>query len=188
MSSQPRTQPWLTLPVHVGNAIQIAGLASAGGLLRLARRPGQSRRALLLVGSWLLAYFSCHALAHWAVGRLAGIRFVAYGVHGTTNPAWYPPGLRWLMLHLPLLSARTDPQSRRAAGRAARAAMYGAGTLSTVVTSLGIPLYGRAAAIPGARALLLFASIWIPGMLVGELAPHSDLRRAWRDLRSIYRT
>jgi hypothetical protein len=64
----------------------------------------------------------------------------------------------------------------------ARAAMYAAGPLATIAISLSIPLYARSRGIPGATMLLRGAAIWIAGMLVGELAPRSDLRRAWREL------
>ncbi len=183
MARQTRRQPWLTLSIPLGNAIQIGGLASALGLVLWAPRRNAPRGTLALVAGWLLAYFSGHAIAHWAVGRLGGIRFLAYGLHGTTHSSWYPPGVRWVFLHLPFLSARTDPSSWRAARPAARAAMYAAGPLSTILTSLTIPLYGWAAGIPRARALLIFACVWIIGMLVGELVPHSDLRRVWRELQ-----
>ena len=37
--------------------------------------------------------------------------FSGYGLHGTTHPQSYPPGARFLFSRLPLLSARTDPES-----------------------------------------------------------------------------
>jgi hypothetical protein len=183
MARQTRTQPWCTLSIPLGNAIQIAGLAGAVGLVLRAPRHSAPRGVLALLAGWLLAYFNGHAIAHWAVGRLGGIHFTAYGLHGTTHPEWYPPGVRWVFLHLPFLSARTDPTSRRAARPIARAAMYAAGPLATMLTSITIPAYGWAAWIPRARALLIFACVWMAGMLVGELAPQSDFRRAWRELQ-----
>jgi hypothetical protein len=47
----------------------------------------------MLVAGWLVTYFCNHAIGHWAVGRLVAIRFLGYGVHGTTAPGWYPPGM-----------------------------------------------------------------------------------------------
>jgi hypothetical protein len=139
---------------------------------------------MMLLAGWLLAYFCNHAIAHWAVGWLGGIRFIGYGVHGTTTPGWYPPGMRWLFLHLPFFSARTDPVSRRAARPAARAVMYLAGPFFTALTSLAIPLYGRAVGIRRAGTLLIGASLWITAMNIAELArPGGDLRRAWRELQ-----
>ena len=61
--------------------------------------------------------------------------------------------------------------------------MYVAGPLATIAVSLGIPVYARTRGVPGALMLLRGAAIWIAGMLFGELAPRSDLRRAFRELR-----
>ena len=70
----------------------------------------------------MLAYFSEHAFSHWLVGCALGIRFTGYDFHGTSHPQLYPPGLRFLFSHLPLLSARVDPASLRAASPVAREA------------------------------------------------------------------
>ena len=48
---------------------------------------------LMLLG-WFVIYICCHALAHWAIGRVVGIRFRGYGVRGTDHPENYPPLLR----------------------------------------------------------------------------------------------
>ena len=64
-----------------------------------------------------------------------GIRFTGYGLHGTSYPLLYPPGLRFLFSHLPLLSARVDPASLRAASSTERAALYAAGTVGTVLVA-----------------------------------------------------
>jgi hypothetical protein len=182
MTSQDRVEPWLMLSVRAGNMVQLGGLLLASRLVSAACR-GTSRRMPLLSSGWLLAYFTGHAIAHWAVGRLGGIRFTGYGLHGSTNVAWYPPGMRAIFARMPFFSARTEPISRRAASPFARAAMYAAGPAATALTSLGISALGVRAGVPGARALRVGASLWMLGMLVGELAPRSDLRRAWRALR-----
>jgi len=46
-----------------------------------------------LVGS-VIIYDYCHAVFHWAVGRLLSIRFRSYGVRGTDHPETYPPASR----------------------------------------------------------------------------------------------
>jgi hypothetical protein len=140
----------------------------------------------MLVAGWLVTYFSNHAIGHWAVGRLVGIRFLGYGCMAPAHPGWYPPGMRWVFRHVPLFSARTDPVSRRAAHPLARMAMYLGGPLFTGLTSLGIPLYGRASGVPRALALLIGATLWLtPGFAVESIRPGGDLRRAWRELRRI---
>ncbi len=184
MAKQPtRIEPWLVLPVPLGNAIQIGGLVGGALLARQAARRAPHGAWGLYAGR-LLSYFCEHAFAHYLVGRLAGIRFTSYGVHGSTGADAYPPGLRSIFARLPFLSARVDPASRRAAAPAAQAAMYLAGPLATLVSSAVYPLYGLRRGVPGARALLVGSGLWMAAMLAGEaIHPRSDLRRAWRALR-----
>jgi hypothetical protein len=175
-----RIEPWLTLPIPVGNAIQAGGLIGGVLLVRRAARLGRRGTSWLYAGR-LLTYFCEHAFSHYVVGRLGGIRFTGYGLHGSTQTHLYPPGMRWVFAHLPFLSARIDHESRRASAPAAQAAMYIAGPLETVLASILFPFYGVIHGIPRARALLIGSSLWMLGMLTGEvLHPHSDLRRAWR--------
>ena len=90
-----------------------------------------------MIASRLLAYFSEYAFSHWLVGRTLGIRLTGYGLHGTSHTQHYPRGIRLLFSRFPLLSARANPASLRAAP-AARAAMYAAGTVATVIASVAI--------------------------------------------------
>ena len=184
MKRPSRVEPWITLSIAQGSALQIGGLAGAAVLAWIAaRRP--ARGGGWLIASRLLAYFCDHALAHWAVGRLLGIRFTAYGVHGTSHPEVYPPGIRAIFTHLPLFSARTDPHSLRAAAPTARAAMYAAGTVSTAVVSLVIPLYGLRHGVQHACGVLIGSSLGMGAILLSEaLRPGGDLRRAWHTLRT----
>jgi hypothetical protein len=186
MARHTPTRPWLMLSIAQGNLVQLGGLLSSLVLLVQARRARASIGPRLLLTSWVITYFCNHAIAHWAVGRLGGIRFVGYGVHGTTSPTWYPPGLRWIFQHVPLFSARTDAESLRAAPPAARLAMYLAAPFFTLCTGLGIPGYGRAARIPHAHTLLIGACLWfLPMIIVESLRPGGDLHRAWRELRRL---
>ncbi len=186
MGHDTRTQPWFMLSGWMCNLIQVSGLLCGLTLVRRsARVPGAWGPRLLLAG-WLVTYFCNHAIAHWVVGRLGGIRFVGYGVHGTTSPSWYPPGVRWMFQHLPLLSARADPGSLRAAHPSARLAMYLAAPVFTLLTGLGIPLYGHAKRIAQSRALLIGASLWFTPMIIVEaIRQGGDLYRALRELRQL---
>jgi hypothetical protein len=153
MARRSRKQPQFMLSIPLGNLIQLSGLLGGLGLVARAARARVPWGTRMLATGWLLTYFCNHAIGHWALGRLLGIRFLGYGVHGTTAPGWYPPGMRWIFRHVPLFSAWTDPSSRRAAHPLARMAMYLGGPLFTGLTSLGIPLYGRASGVPRARVL-----------------------------------
>ena len=184
MPATRRVTPWLTLSVAQGNAAQAGGLLGAAALAWYAGRRG-ARGKPWLIASRTLAYFSEHAFSHWAVGRAVGIRFTGYGLHGTSHPHLYPPGARWVFSRLPLLSARVEPASLRAASPVARAAMYSAGTLGTVLVGLAIPAYGLRHGVPGARGLLVASGIVTNAFVVlsEALRPGGDLSRAWRALR-----
>jgi len=182
MPTPKRVTPWLTLSIAKGNTIQIGALLGAVALAWYAAREGV-RGTRWMVVSRLLAYFSEHAFSHWLVGRALGIRFTGYGLHGTSHPQHYPPGMRFLFSHLPLLSARTDPASLEGATPAARAAMYAAGTVATVIASVAIPAYAWWCGVPRARGFFVGANLWSVPLLLGEsLRPGGDLRRAWREL------
>jgi len=174
--------PRLTLSIARGNALQVGGLLGAAALAWYAGRQGAGGTRWM-VASRLLAYFSEHAFSHYLVGKASGIRFTGYGLHGTSHPGSYPPGARWVFSRLPLLSARTDRASLRAASHRARAAMYAAGTAATVVASLAIPGYCCRRGVRGARGFFLGANLWSVPMLLSEsLRPGGDLRRAAREL------
>ena len=188
MPTPRRIRPWLNLTIAQGNTVQIGGLLGACALAWYAGREGSrgeaERGTRLMVASRLLAYFSEHAFSHWLVGRALGIRFTGYGLHGTSHPASYPPGARWVFSRLPLLSARVEPASLRAASPAARAAMYAAGTLGTVIPSLAIPGYCWLRGVPKAREFFIGANLWsVPLLLSESLRSGGDLRRSWRALR-----
>ena len=177
-----KVKPWVVVSIGAGNVIQIGGQLAGAALTWLAGR--RERGGGLLVAAWVVTYFTNHAVAHWAVGRLGGIRFTGYGVHGTTSPDAYPPILRAIFERIPFFSARTDRDSLRAARPGARAAMYAAGSAWTLATSLAIPLYGRARRVPGASILLAFAAIWMVPVVVSEtVRAGGDFQRAIRELR-----
>jgi hypothetical protein len=182
MPSPKRVTPWCTLSIAKGNTIQIGVLLGAVALARYAGQEGV-RDTRWIIASRLLAYFSEHAFSHWLVGRTLGIRFTGYGLHGTSHPQYYPPGIRSLFSGLPLLSARTDPASLEEATPAARAAMYAAGTVASVIASVAIPGYALRRGISGARKFFVGANLWnVPLILSESLRPGGDLRRAWREL------
>ena len=182
MSTPKRVTPWHTFSIAKGNTIQIGTLLGALALSWYAGREGV-RGTRWMVASRLLAYFSEHAFSHWLIGRALGIRFTGYGLHGTSHPQYYPPGMRFFFSRLPLLSARADPASLRAARPVVRASMYAAGTVATVVASLGIPGYCWRRGVRGARLLRRGEPLWnVPLILSESLRPGGDLRRAWREL------
>jgi len=130
--------------------LQISGLALACVALATARSAHSTTAAIsAMVAGWLLLYFCCHAIAHWVVGRILGIRFAFYTVGGTGNPQGWPAGLRWLFEHLPFLGVQTEKASMQRASPMARAIMWSAGvTSSAVVPLLGCSFCLRCAGQP----------------------------------------
>ncbi len=116
------------LSIAGGNAIQIFGIVAALLAFASARSARSTTVAVVsLVTGWALLYFCCHAIAHWFVGRMLGIRFAFYTLGGTGNPEGWPAGLRWLFEHLPFLGVQTEKASMQSASPISRAMMWSAG-------------------------------------------------------------
>ena len=123
---------------------------------------------LAMAAGWVLLYFCCHAIAHWLVGRIFGIRFAYYTVGGTGNPEGWPIGLRWVFVHLPFLGVQTEKASMQRASPMARAIMWSAGvTSSAVVPTLGA-LWAWRSGVPWSRPFLLFAVFCATGALASN--------------------
>src|SRR6266478_573438 len=130
---------------------------------------GRPTRPQVLLSPWLwdgfLLYFCCHAIAHWVVGRILGIRFAFYTVGGTGNPEGWPAGLRWLFERLPFFGVQTEKASMQKASPIARAIMWSAGvTSSAVVPTLGA-LWAWCSDVPWSKLLFLVALFWAVGTL-----------------------
>src|SRR5690348_9668568 len=152
---RPLPKLWFRLSETGGNAVQLAGLVLGAMLLYLAAHLAIAdavRIALMLLG-WLVIYICCHAIAHWVVGRLVGIRFRGYGVRGTDHPENYPLGLRQLMSVIPFFSALTEKPSMQQASAVAKALMFSAGETSTNICSLLAAGYAWFSGIPGGSTL-----------------------------------
>ena len=179
---------WLRVSVPAGLVAQLAAtglgallLAIASGALGAGRG---LREASLLVGFGLV-YLDTHAVGHYLVGRAVGIRFSGFGIRGTDHPENYPPLLRQAMSALPMWVALTEPSSRRAAGRRARAVMYAAGETSTTVCSLAAAAATALAGAPWAGTLLVAAIAWnAAASIVVSVIAKGDYAKALRELRT----
>ena len=171
------------VPITTGNAIQIAGVVAACAALALARSLDSKPAAIVaMIAAWILLYFFCHGIAHWAVGRLLGIRFAFYTVGGTGNPEGYPAGMRWVFEHLPFFGVQTEKASMQQASPMAKAIMWSAGvTSSAVVPTLGA-LCAWKSGVPGSKLFLIFAVFWAIGTLASNwrsrTGDYSKARRA----------
>jgi len=182
-TSLPQRKIFRRLPVLAGNTIQLAGVVAACGVLALARTAASKPAAILaMIAAWVLLYFFCHGIAHWAAGRFLGIRFAFYTVGGTGNPEGYPAGMRWVFEHLPFFGVQTEKASMQKASPRAKAIMWSAGvTSSAVVPTLGA-LCAWNAGIPGSKPFLIFAVFWAIGTLASNwrsrTGDYSKARRA----------
>src|SRR6266478_4414007 len=87
LNSLPQRHTFGRLSIVSGNAIQLAGITVASLALAAARSaPSKAAAIIAMITAWLLLYFFCHGIAHWAVGRLLGIRFAFYTIGGTGKP------------------------------------------------------------------------------------------------------
>jgi hypothetical protein len=183
----PRRKIFGRLSIAVGNLVQLAGLTAAYLAFAGVRSAHSARSAVLeMVVGWVLLYFSCHAIAHWLVGRILGIRFAFYTVGGTGNPEGWPAGLRWLFEHLPFLGVQTEQTSMQSASPMARAVMWSAGvTSSAIIPTLGV-LWGWHSSVPGSKLFSLIALAWAIGTLTSNWTSRTgDYAKARRALRNL---
>jgi hypothetical protein len=183
-NSPPQRRIFSRLSILAGNTLQIAGLAAACAALALAKSaPSKPTAIIATLAAWTLLYFFCHGIAHWAVGRLLGIRFAFYTVGGTEHPEGYPIGLRWVFEHLPFFGVQTEKASMQKASPMAKAIMWSAGvTSSAVVPTLGAFCAWRAS-VPGSKLFLIFAVFWAIGTLASNWrSPTGDYSKARRAL------
>jgi hypothetical protein len=184
----PRPPFWFRLSIAAGNLAQLAGLMLGGGLMVGAahlQAPDAVRVVLMLVG-WFAIYICCHAIAHWAVGRLVGIEFQGYGLRGTDHPENYPPGLRQVMSAMPTFTVMTKKASMQQARPFAKAMMFGAGESSTAVCSVLAGYYAWRSGIPGGQILFwVMVAFNLFSTVVTALVPRGDYAKAWRALHSV---
>ncbi len=172
------------LSIAAGNLFQLAGLIAAALILEAARSAQAKTAAVLeLLGAWMLLYFCCHAIAHWIVGRMVGVRFAFYTIGGTGNPEGWPRGLRWVFEHLPFLGVQTEKTSMQNARPVAKAMMWSAGvTSSAAVPTLGV-FWAWRRGIPYSRLFLIFALAWSVGTLASNWRSRTgDFAKARRSL------
>jgi hypothetical protein len=174
------------LSVFTGNTIQITGLAAACVALALAQSTHSKPAAIAaMLAAWFLLYFCCHGIAHWAVGRLLGIRFTFYTVGGTGNPTGYPFWLRWLFEHLPFFGVQTEKVSMLEAAPMSKAIMWSAGVTSSAVFPTLSAFFAWRAGVPGSTLFLIFAVLWALGALSSNWRSQTgDYAKARRALHS----
>lgn len=173
------------LSIALGNSLQIAGILAACFALRMSRSAHSTSTAVItLLVAWVLLYFCSHAIAHWLVGRMVGIRFRFYTVGGTGNPEGWPPGLRWIFEHLPFLGVQTEKLSMQSAKPKARAVMWSAGVTSSAIVPTASVLWAWHSGVSGSKVFLVFAVFWAVGTLASNWTSRTgDYAKARRALQ-----
>jgi hypothetical protein len=183
-SSSPKRRIFGRLSIPAGNAVQIAGLIAAILAFAAARSAHSTAVAVLaMIAGWVLLYFCCHAIAHWVVGRILGIRFAFYTVGGTGNPKGWPSGLRWIFERLPFFGVQTEKTSMQSASPVSKAIMWSAGVTSSAVIPTFGAFWGWHSRVPGSKWFLLAAFGWAAGTLASNWTSHTgDYSKARRAL------
>jgi hypothetical protein len=185
-SGSPKPGLWTRMSVSKGNLVQLAGLVLGALLMVIAAnfRAAEVVRVVLMLVGFLIIYDCCHAISHWAIGRLVGIRFRGYGVRGTDHPEAYPPGIRQLMSTMPFFTAMTQKESISTASPTAKALMFAAGETGTTVISLLAALYAWQSGIPGGGILFWVMVVWnVVATVATTVTPKGDYAKAIRALR-----
>ena len=174
------------LSIVAGNTLQIAGIVAACIALAVAKSANSKPAAIIaMIAAWVLLYFFCHGIAHWAFGRLLGIRFAFYTVGGTGNPEGYPAGMRWVFEHLPFFGVQTDKTSLQKASPMAKAIMWSAGVTSSALVPTLSTVCAWSAGVPGSKPFLIFAVFWAIGTLASNWRSRTgDYSKARRALHS----
>ena len=168
-TSLPRRRIFSRLSIVAGNAMQIAGVLAGCVALALARTTNSKPAAIAaMIAAWVLFYFFCHGIAHWAVGRILGIRFAFYTVGGTDHPEGYPFVLRWVFEHLPFFGVQTEKASMQKASPMAKAIMWSSGVTSSAVVPTLSAVCAWSAGVPGSLPFSIFAVFWAIGTLASN--------------------
>ena len=174
------------LSITTGNLIQGAGIVLGCVSLWFSTQPYSIPfRVITMIAGYLLIYFTTHSSAHYLVGRLGGIKFTHYSVGGSSHASSYPPGMRQIFERLPFFAAHIHPQSMKSAHANAKAFMFAAGILSTVLFCTLAALFAFRATVPGASSLLIFNVIWQVSSLIAETRPGGDLAKSAKAFRSL---
>lgn len=171
------------LSIAVGNTLQCAGIGAAYFALTVSRSSHSTAVAVTTMFlAWILLYFSCHAIAHWLVGRFVGIRFLFYTVGGTGNPEGWPSGVRWIFEHLPFLGVQTDKISMQNVSPGAKALMWSSGVTASAIIPTLAALSAWFSHVPWSGWFVLFALGWALGTVASnwtsQTGDYSKARRA----------
>jgi hypothetical protein len=177
LAFESRVRP--RFPVALGNALLVAGAAISIGLAWLGLALAENDPSSFLAGLLVLAAGGAltgavHGPAHWLVGRLGGIHFLAYYLDG---PLRIQPGLK------------VDYASYLRASAGRRAAMHAAGAIASKIAPFAVFAWVYVVHRRAGSELLPEWSLWgLLGLGVLQLVTdavwstrHSDWKKVRRE-------
>jgi len=184
---RPRPPFWIRLSITAGNLVQVTGLIIGGLVMYLAAHLDVSTllRVILMILGWLVIYICCHAISHWIVGRLVGIRFQGQGVRGTDHPEEYGPGMRQVMQITPMFTVMTERTSMHKARPIARALMFAAGETGSIIFPTIAAFYAWQSQTPGGLILFIVAVLGsVFAAVTTSVGPKGDYAKARKALQT----
>jgi len=118
----------------LGNGIEVLGIAVGVYLLVAASSINAvPLRFLVYLISWVCLVFFPHCLAHFAVGRLVGVRFTYYTLDKSSITKLRLPIISSVSSMIPLLTLKIDRGSLRSVSPGARAVMFASGAVVSMI-------------------------------------------------------
>ena len=122
------------IPLVLGNGIDVLGIV-VGIYLLVAGFDINTvpLRFLVYLLSWMCLVFFPHCLAHFAVGRLVGVRFTHYLLGKSSITELRLPVISALSSAIPLLTLKIDHGALKSVGPGARAVMFASGAVVSMI-------------------------------------------------------
>jgi len=131
----------IKIPLILGNAIEILGVAVAIFLIVAASGVNSaSVRFFFYLISWACRVFFPHCLAHFVVGRLAGVRFRYYLVGKSSITKLRLPVVSAFAALFPLLELRIDRRSLESLSVGGRAVTFASGAVASMIFPFLVPV------------------------------------------------
>ncbi len=175
---------WISVPLWLGHVIEILVTLFGLWLLYLALYHSiSSIRSAALVGATFFLSFSLHPLTHYAVGRVLGINFKYYFLHGLYI-FFRSPGKKWWKLEP---SLKVGYASYLRASPKSRVVMHASGAVVTKLTILLVLLFGIKfnAPVQGIIATAAMLALYIATDILYS-TKSADWSKVKRELRYIF--
>lgn len=177
------------IPVWLGNAIEIIGLAYGFLSFFLINQLLYSLpKLMVLLVSWFCFWFFSHCLAHFAIGKILGVNFLYYFVSKSSLTKLDIPIISFLAKLFPVLGIKIDRSTFKSISPKKKAMVYASGTLASMISPMVCLIY---AVVYLENWMGAFLSLITAGNIVFTLifsAKVGDLSKARNSLRVSYKS